>query len=64
MISCQFSLHPSVIACADEVVLDIENEPQNGLVSRGLDLEKIAIDRNVPLSRILPLQLQFQMPHP
>lgn len=42
-------------------------KPKSGLVSRGLNLEKVTTTmhmvRNVLLSKILTVQLQFQMTH-
>ena len=65
----KLSIQPSSICqySALIVLLVIENEAKNRLVGRSLSLEKMTVTmhgvRNVPLSKILTVQLGFQMTH-
>ena len=65
----KLSIQPSSICqySALIVLLVIENEAKNRLVDRSFSLEKMTVTmhgvRNVPLSKILTVQLGFQMTH-
>lgn len=65
----KLSIQPSSVCqySALIVLLVIENEAKNRLVGRSLSLEKMTVTmhgvRNVPLSKILTVQLGFQMTH-